>query len=161
MSDKTKENQTIRIRSEFHKYVTRRESLMRGTVNQAGLPDISYAPFVVDEDFNTYIFVSEIVERTRNLLTNGKASLLFIEDEKNCRHIFARRRATIQATAMALNPIEAQSPELKNMFQKKFGDFVNLELAGKSDFHLIKLVPFEASLTKGFGLAFRLTGDRL
>lgn len=161
MNDKYEESQNQRIRREFHKYVTSKQSLMLATVNDVGIPNVSYAPFVIDELFNVYIFISEIVERTRNLMNNGKASLLFIEDEQDSKHIFARRRATLQAKAEVLSSEDAQSPKFKTMFEEKFGDFVNLELAGKSDFHLIKLVPYEGGLTKGFGLAFTLTGKNL
>ncbi|GAB6069037.1 heme utilization protein HutZ [Thiomicrorhabdus hydrogeniphila] len=161
MSDKYEESQNQRIGHEFLKYVTSKQSLMLATVNDQGIPDVSYAPFVVDESFNVYVFISEIVERTRNLISNGKGSLLFIEDEQDAKHIFARRRATMQAKAQLLTPEEAKTPTLKTMFEEKFGDFINLELAGKSDFHLIKLVPYEGGLTKGFGLAFKLTGPKL
>ena len=161
MSDKYEESQNQRIGHEYHKYVTGKQSLMLATVNEQGMPDVSYAPFVIDDLFNVYVFISEIVERTRNLISNGKASLLFIEDEQDAKHIFARRRATMQAKAEVLSADEAQSPKFKQMFEEKFGDFINLELVGKSDFHLIKLVPYEGGLTKGFGLAFKLTGESL
>ena len=159
--DKYEETQAVRIRAEFHKYVTQKQSLMMATVNQASIPDVSYAPFVIDEQFNIYVFVSDIVERTRNLLDNGKVSLLFIEDESACQHIFARKRVTMQANAES---ISAESPELarlQQLFYEKFGEFVNLEIISKSDFHLIRMIPYEAGLTKGFGLAFRLTGEGL
>lgn len=159
--DKYKETQAVRIRAEFKKYVTGKQSLMMATVNQNSVPDVSYAPFVVDDQFNVYVFVSDIVERTRNLIANGKASLLFIEDESDCKHIFARKRVTMQANAESVNSDDSQLPELQQLFHEKFGDFVNLEIISKTDFHLIRMVPFEAGLTKGFGLAFRLTGKGL
>lgn len=161
IDDKFEENQAIRIRAEFKKYITNKESLMMATVNEEGLPDVSYAPFVVDKNFNVYVFISDIVERTRNLINNGKASLLFIEDEADCKHIFARKRVTIQAKASPVNKDDIQFNELQKLFNEKFGEFVNLEIINKSDFHLIRLIPIEAGLTKGFGLAFRLTGQGL
>lgn len=159
--DKYAESQEIRIRAEFKKYVTKKQSLMMATVNEAGFPDVSYAPFVIDDDFNVYVFVSEIVERTRNLLANGKVSLLFIEDETASKHIFARKRVTMQATAKSVASDDPQLPELQQRFHEKFGEFVNLEIISKTDFHLIRMTPFEGGLTKGFGLAFRLTGPGL
>lgn len=159
--DKYEETQAVRIRAEFRKYVTTKQSLMMATVNQDCVPDVSYAPFVVDDDFNVYIFVSDIVERTRNLIANGKASLLFIEDESGCKHIFARKRVTMQAEAVSVKASDQQLPEIQQLFHDKFGEFVNLEIISKSDFHLIKMTPLEAGLTKGFGLAFRLTGKGL
>lgn len=159
--DKYEESQAIRIRAEFKKYITQKQSLMMGTVNQEGIPDVSYAPFIVDEQFNVYVFVSDIVERTRNLIANGKVSLLFIEDESTCKHIFARRRVTMQANAESVSANDPQLPALQQLFHEKFGEFVNLEIISKSDFHLIRMTPFEAGLTKGFGLAFRLTGAGL
>lgn len=159
--DKYQETQAVRIRSEFKKYVTGKQSLMMATVNQDSVPDVSYAPFVVDELFNVYVFVSDIVERTRNLIANGKASLLFIEDESNCKHIFARKRVTMQAKAQTVTVNDPDLSEVQQLFNDKFGDFVDLEIISKSDFHLIRMTPFEAGLTKGFGLAFRLTGEGL
>lgn len=161
LDDKYEESQSARIRAEFKKYITNKQSLMMATVNEEGVPDVSYAPFVVDDNFNVYVFISDIVERTRNLLKNGKASLLFIEDEADCKHIFARKRVTIQAKASSVNKSDSQIHQLQELFEEKFGDFVNLEIISKSDFHLIRLAPIEAGLTKGFGLAFRLTGQGL
>jgi len=161
MCDKYEESQNQRVARDFRKYITERQTVMLATVNEDGTPNVSYAPFVIDELLNVYIFVSEIVERTQNLMSNGKASLLFIEDEQDAKYIFARRRATMQAKAEVLSSEEVNSPKFKAMFEEKFGDFVNLELAGKSDFRLIKLVPYEGGLTKGFGLAFKLTGQNL
>jgi len=161
MQDKFEENQTIRIRHEFKKYITTKQSLMMATVDQNGVPDVSYAPFIMDNDFNLYVFVSDIVKRTRNLVENGKVSLLFIEDESKTKHIFARKRVTVQANAVAVHADDPQIPELQTLFEEKFGEFVNLEIISKSDFKLIRMVPFEGGLTKGFGLAFKLTGDKL
>jgi len=131
------------------------------TLNEQGFPDASYAPFVSDDDFNVYIFVSDIVERTQNLRANGKVSLLFIEDEADAKSIFGRRRCTMRAHAEFVDPSTAQDPAIKALFAEKFGDFVNLDLVGKSDFHLVKMVPFEGGITKGFGLAFKLKGEGL
>jgi len=159
--DKYEVTQAERIRVEFKKYIPGKQSLMMATVNQNNVPDVSYAPFVIDDQFNVFVFVSDIVERTRNLINNGKASLLFIEDESKCKHIFARKRVTMQINAESVSADDPQLPELQQLFHDKFGDFVNLEIISKTDFHLIRMVPFEAGLTKGFGLAFRLTGKGL
>lgn len=161
MSDQFEENQTIRIRHEFKKYVTTKQSLMMATVTNDGIPDVSYAPFIIDDDFNVYVFVSDIVQRTRNLVENGKVSLLFIEDEAKTKHIFARKRVTMQANAAQVSYDDPQIPELQQRFEDKFGEFVNLEIITKSDFRLIRIKPYEGGLTKGFGLAFRLSGDKL
>jgi putative heme iron utilization protein len=160
-NNKFEENQTIRIQHEFKKYITTKQSLMMATVDNDGLPDVSYAPFIMDEDFNVYVFVSDIVKRTQNLLANGRVSLLFVEDEAKAKHIFARKRVTMQANATTVTADDSQIPDLKKLFEDKFGEFVNLEIISKSDFHLIRMKPYEGGLTKGFGLAFKLTGDKL
>lgn len=159
--EKYEESQSRRIRAEFEKYVTSKQSLMIATINENNMPDASYAPFVVDDKFNVFILVSDIVERTRNLIANGKASLLFIEDESSCKHIFARKRVTMQANAKLVQINDSKLQDLQKLFHNKFGEFVNLEIINKSDFHLIEMRPLEASLTKGFGLAYRLTGSKL
>ena len=56
-------------------------TVVLGTVSAENMPNVSYAPFIIDEAKNIYIFVSELSIHTYNLQTNPKASVMLIEDE--------------------------------------------------------------------------------
>lgn len=68
------------------------QSIILSTVSPEGLPDASYAPFVMNERKQLYLFVSGLSAHTRNLLKVPQASVMFIEDEGKTSQIFARCR---------------------------------------------------------------------
>ena len=96
------------VRKEYQAFTSVVESLMLGTIDSEQNPNVSYTPFVIDEDKNIYVFVSGMSAHTQNLHTNGKASVMFVEDERDSKQIFARRRLTYDCTASL---VEKNNPQ--------------------------------------------------
>lgn len=134
-------------------------SVVLATVDSAGYPEVSYAPYVCDEWNNFYIFISCLARHTHNLETNRKASLLFIEAEGLARQIFARRRLTYRCE---VQPIACDtrewSAQLARM-QSRFGAVI-VTLTQLSDFRLFRLMPYEGRYVRGFGQAFQWQRDK-
>ena len=136
------------------------ESLMLATVDSEGNPNVSYTPFVMDEEKNFYVFVSGMSVHTNNLHANGKASAMFVEDEKETKQIFARRRLTYDCTASL---VEKDNPEwalIADKFAERFGDIIDA-LSGLPDFRIFKLTPYKGLFVIGFGAAYRISGENL
>ena len=136
------------------------ESLMLATVDSEGNPNVSYTPFVMDEEKNFYVFVSGMSVHTNNLHANGKASAMFVEDEKETKQIFARRRLTYDCTASL---VEKDNPEwalIADKFAERFGDIIEA-LRSLPDFRFFKLTHYQGLFVIGFGAAYRISGENL
>lgn len=116
-------------------------------------PEISYAPFVRDEEGVFYIFISELAAHTQNLLRNPLASVMFIADEEGSRNLFARERLTFKCEAHEMLSSESHYPLLLDKLEKKFGNVVGM-LRSLPDFHLFCLRPIEGRYVVGFGSAY-------
>jgi len=95
------------IYNEFKDFITGFESVILGTISKDSKPESSYAP-VLQHNNRFYIYVSELSSHTQNLIDVPKASLLFIEPEQEAKHLFARKRATINTD---VNHIERETNE--------------------------------------------------
>lgn len=136
------------------------QSIHLATIAPDGKPEASYAPAVVDDAGNFYVYVSELSAHTGNLLANKKASVLIIEDEAACSTIFARRRVTFACNATEIERRSAEWNEGIERFTEKFGKTMNA-LRDMADFHLIRLQPENARLVIGFGRAYDIQGDTI
>jgi putative heme iron utilization protein len=135
-------------------------SAMLATVDRAGAPDASYAPFVLSESGTFHVFVSLLARHTGNMLDQGVASLMLIEEESSSSNIFARRRLVYQCSAQALARDNEAWPDILALFDERFGKFMET-LKALPDFQLVRLVPQSGSYITGFGKAYRLTGTEL
>ncbi len=148
------------LQQEMRAFRATRLSVVLATTNSEGLADASYAPCLEDAAGHVYIFVSGLARHTRNLLTTGRASVLFIEDEVNAANVFARRRLTLDCSAA---PILRDHPEwtgLLDGFTERQGKMLET-LRGLADFQLFRLTPRSAIYVRGFGQTFRLEGEDL
>lgn len=130
------------------------QSLLMATVNDQGFPEISFAPYIED-DGNFYIFISELAAHTRNLLKNSKASVMFIEDESNAPHSFARKRQTFNCEASRISRDGKSFEILIAKMQERFGNLIET-LRHLSDFHLIELKPLNGQYVAGFGKTYEI-----
>lgn len=90
------------IYNEFNQFIDSHQSVVMATINKAAEPEASYAP-VMRHDGRFYVYISELSNHTFNLMEDPQASLLFIEPENDAKHLFARKRATLKATANTFN----------------------------------------------------------
>jgi len=139
----------------YRQLIDAQQTLLLSTCSTNLQPDISYAPFVRDEQGHFYIFISELAKHTLNLLQNPKASALFIEPEAGCRNLFARARVVFQCRVRAIAPGEPGHDHRLQALENKFGTVVAL-LRTLPDFHLIELTPETGQYVAGFGKAYAI-----
>lgn len=153
-------NQLEKVTCQYQKFTQEFQSIIISTVNEEGMPNGSYTPFIMDELKNIYIYVSGLSTHTQNLNFNPRASVLLIEDEAQTPQIFARRRLNYDCTATL---IERETDEWKNIVYKfavRFGEIIEM-LRGLADFRIFKLTPHSGRFVIGFGQAYHISGDNL
>jgi len=133
-------------------------SVLIATASPQGEPDISYAPFVLDESGRICVYISQLARHTRNLTAQPEASLMFIAPEQESRNLFARQRLILQCKARSVPMEEADSILLQ--MQAQFGKTVEL-LRSLPDFQLFRFDVKNGSFIKGFGQAWSLEGNDL
>ena len=136
------------------------KSVILATVNTDGELESSYAPYVVNENNEYFVFVSALSRHTPNLIKQRQASLMFIEDESKVANIFARRRLTYQCSAEPVNRDSDKWSKAMVIFFDRFGKFVDT-LITLPDFQLFRFVPLEGNYVTGFGKAYTLSGNSL
>ena len=145
------------IANEALEFVFTRRSLELSTVNTAGEPLASYAPFYRDNSGVFYIFVSTLSTHTANL-ANGLASILIVEDEQDSRQIYARVRLCFKCNTERVLPEIGEFREVLGKLKDKHGDVIDT-LSSLSDFRLYKLNPLSGRYVKGFGQAYEINPE--
>jgi hypothetical protein len=143
------------LRHEAHEFQSAFRSVLMATVNQDGVPEASYAPYVMDDDGRYYVFVSGLARHTRDFQETGHVSLQFIENEDVAQNLFARRRLTLLCDVSVIPRTSPVHEEILEHFTQRFGRFVNT-LRGLPDFQLFRLTPRSGLYVCGFGQAFRV-----
>ena len=144
----------------YQKFPEKFRSIMLSTVSGDGIPQASYAPFLMDADKTLYIYVSGLSAHTANLKQTGQASVLFIEDEAATTEIFARRRLTYHCAVAPLPRDTARWQTLIDRFEQRFGSVIGL-MKGLPDFQIFRLEPQSGQFVIGFGAAYRVKTDDL
>ncbi|GAB1545353.1 heme utilization protein HutZ [Scytonema sp. NUACC21] len=139
----------------FQGFTDRFQSVAIATVNTDGMPNASYAPFVMDESKNIYIYVSGLSTHTQNLHAVPKVSVLFIEDESQTKQVFARRRLTFDCTATLVERDSEPWKQIVDNFEARFGDIIQM-LRDLPDFRIFKLMPKTGRFVIGFGAAYEV-----
>ncbi|MGO1246023.1 MAG: heme utilization protein HutZ [Oceanisphaera sp.] len=148
-----------RLEPEIREFRDASQTLVLATVDNAGTPNVSYAPFALLED-GYYILISEMARHTKNLLNNPKISLMMVADEQDSRTLFARKRLTFDARP---ERVTRDTPAWQvgiDALRARFDETVD-GLSQLEDFHLFRLVPLKGLFVKGFGQAFAVSGDDL
>lgn len=145
---------------EYQQFTQEFQSIVISTVNDEGIPNGSYTPFVMDEQRNIYIYVSGLSPHTQNINLNHKVSVLFIEDEAQTPQIFARRRLNYDCTATLIERETQKWLNIVEEFETRFGEIIEM-LRGLADFRVFKLTPHSGRFVIGFGQAYHINGDNL
>lgn len=135
-------------------------SLLMATASPDGEPLASHAPYVTGATGCFYIYISELAAHTANLTRHPRASVLFIEDEHQAGHPFARKRMTYACEAGEIGREEPGFTAIMDQFEDRHGPLMSM-LRGLRDFHLFRLIPEHATYVRGFAQAFRLSGEEL
>ncbi|WP_026732852.1 HugZ family pyridoxamine 5'-phosphate oxidase [Fischerella sp. PCC 9605] len=153
-------NNIEKAQAEYEVFIQKFQSAIISTASNQGIPDASYAPFVMDESKNIYIYVSGLSTHTQNLSVNPHASVMLIEDEAKTEQIFARRRLTFDCTATLIERETDTWQEIVNQFHARFGEIIEV-LSSLLDFRIFKLTPQQGRFVIGFGAAYSISGDNL
>ncbi|AFY57262.1 putative heme iron utilization protein [Rivularia sp. PCC 7116] len=135
-------------------------TVVLGTVSADNMPNVSYAPFVIDEAKNIYVFVSKLSIHAYNLQANPIASLMLIEDENKSKQIFARRRLTYSCKATTVDRNSTEWDCIVNKFEKRFGNIVYI-IHNLPDINIIKFTPYEGLFIMNFGSIYKIKSDDL
>ena len=135
-------------------------TLLMSTVSAEGIPDASYSPFVRMEDDCFYVYVSGLSRHTTNLEATGLVSVLFVEDERDAKQLFVRRRLSFDCRVELIPRDSATWKEVLEHFSRKFGDVIDV-IQPLGDFKLFCIKPETGTYVRGFGRAYRVTGADL
>lgn len=148
------------IQAAYQTFTDQFQSVVICTVSQDGLPNASYAPFVLDDMKNIYIYVSGLSSHTQNLNVKPVASVLFIEDESKTQQMFARRRLSYDCTASLVNSNTATWIQTVSNFESRFGNIIQM-LRDLPDFRIFQLTPTSGRFVVGFGAAYDVDANDL
>lgn len=146
-----------RLEPEIKEFRQERRTLQLATVDADGRPNVSYAPFVQNQD-GYFVLISEIARHARNLQVNPNVSLMMIEDEESSKQLFARKRLTFDAVASVVERDSEQWKQVIAQMTERFGEIID-GLSQLQDFVLFNLTAEKGLFVKGFGQAYQVSGD--
>ncbi|HAS6063748.1 TPA: heme utilization protein HutZ [Vibrio vulnificus] len=148
-----------RLEPEIKEFRQERQTLQLATVDADGRPNVSYAPFVQNQE-GYFVLISKIARHARNLLENPQVSLMMIEDEEGAKQLFARKRLTFDAVASVIGRDTQLWHQVVTQMEERFGEIVS-GLSQLEDFVLFNLKAERGLFVKGFGQAYQVSGDDL
>lgn len=148
-----------RLEPEIKEFRQARRTLQLATVDENGRPNVSYAPYVQNQD-GYFVLISEIARHARNLQVNPSVSIMMIEDEGDSKQLFARKRLTFDAIASVVERDSKQWNLVIAQMKERFGEIID-SLSQLQDFVLFNLKAEQGLFVKGFGQAYQVSGDDL
>ncbi|MCK8062849.1 heme utilization protein HutZ [Vibrio sp. 1CM7H] len=148
-----------RLGPEIKEFRQERRTLQLATVDAEGRPNVSYAPYVQNQE-GYFVLISKIARHARNLLENSNVSLMMIEDEESSKQLFARKRLTFDAVANVVERDTEMWQQVVGQMKERFGEIID-GLSQLEDFVLFNLKPESGLFVKGFGQAYQVSGDDL
>lgn len=148
-----------RLGPEIKEFRQERRTLQLATVDEEGRPNVSYAPFVQNQE-GYFVLISDIARHARNLKANPQVSLMMIEDEESSKQLYARKRLTFDAQASVVERETELWTQVIGQMQERFGRIID-GLSQLQDFSLFNLKAENGLFVKGFGQAYQVSGDDL
>lgn len=148
-----------RLGPEIKEFRQERRTLQLATVDKEGRPNVSYAPFVQNQE-GYFVLISDIARHARNLKANPNVSLMMIEDEESSKQLYARKRLTFDATASVVERESELWTQVIAQMKDRFGEIID-GLSQLQDFSLFNLKAENGLFVKGFGQAYQVSGDDL
>lgn len=148
-----------RLGPEIKEFRQERRTLQLATVDAEARPNVSYAPYVQNQE-GYFVLISKIARHARNLLENPNVSLMMIEDEESSKQLFARKRLTFDAVANVVERDTEMWQQVVGQMKERFGEIID-GLSQLEDFVLFNLKPESGLFVKGFGQAYQVSGDDL
>ncbi|KIP76598.1 HugZ protein [Vibrio harveyi] len=148
-----------RLGPEIKEFRQERRTIQLATVDAEGRPNVSYAPYVQNQE-GYFVLISQIARHARNLLENPNVSLMMIEDEDSSKQLFARKRLTFDAVATVVERDTEMWQQVVGQMRDRFGEIID-GLSQLEDFVLFNLKAEQGLFVKGFGQAYQVSGDDL
>ena len=148
-----------RLGPEIKEFRQERRTLQLATVDEAGRPNVRYAPFVQNQE-GYFVLISDIARHACNLKANPQVSLMMIEDEESSKQLYARKRLTFDAQASVVERETELWTQVIGQMQERFGEIID-GLSQLQDFSLFNLKAENGLFVKGFGQAYQVSGDDL
>jgi heme utilization protein HutZ len=148
-----------RLGPEIKEFRQERRTIQLATVDAEGRPNVSYAPYVQNQE-GYFVLISQIARHARNLLENPNVSLMMIEDEDSSKQLFARKRLTFDAVATVVERDTEMWQQVVGQMKERFGEIID-GLSQLEDFVLFNLKAEQGLFVKGFGQAYQVSGDDL
>ena len=149
-----------KITAEYLTFLAKFSSLQLSTIGKNGRPESSYAPFVVDQNNNFYIYVSARARHNGNLLKDSRAGILAVGGDAAGEDIFARKRVTFECDTEAVERETDDWQEIMLLFDPLATELMEI-LRRLPDFQLMRLRPKSGLFVKGFGKAYEISGARM
>lgn len=149
-----------KITTEYLTFLTKISSLHLSTIGENGQPESSYAPFVIDQNNNFYIYISSLARHTGNMLDDGRAGIMLIEEEEEAENIFARRRVTFECNVELLERETQDWRRIMLLFDQREPKLMET-LRNLMDFQLLRLRAKSGLFVKGFGKTYKISGARM
>ncbi len=134
-------------------------SLMLATMDDAGRPLASYAPFAPLPD-GLGIVVSGLAAHTRHLLTRSAGCVLIVATQEAPDGSYARPRISIDVHARPEAPGSARADGIWSALERRHGQITQV-LRGLPDFTAFTLEPLAARMVLGFAAAAYLDGPQI
>ncbi len=144
----------------YQNFINRFQSVVISTVSKDGIPNASYAPFVMDDSKNIYIYVSGLSTHTQNIHAIPLVSVLFIEDESDTQQIFARQRLSFDCKASLIERDSKLWHLIVDSFAARFPEIIPM-LRDLPDFRVFQLTPSKGRFVIGFGSAYEVDPTNL
>ena len=126
-----------RLGPEIKEFRQERRTIQLATVDAEGRPNVSYAPYVQNQE-GYFVLISQIARHARNLLENPNVSLMMIEDEDSSKQLFARKRLTFDAVATVVERDTEMWQQVVGQMKDRFGEIID-GLSQLEDFVLFNL----------------------
>lgn len=124
-----------------------------------GVPEASHVPFVMNEQGQVYLLISELAKHTQNLRINPVVSLLLLEPENEAINLFALRRLQLECGSEFIESAGERQLGLE-LLSARFGRFIDT-LSALGDFRVVRLTPKGGKFVRGFAQTYYLSGPEL
>ena len=129
------------------------------TMSAKGEPCASYAPLVWVDNC-CFLFLSDLADHTVNLRANPGLGLLLLQSEQATANAFARQRISLRGSAEIISRENPLFSTVLPEFHRRFGEVVSM-IEPLGDFHLFRIRLQSGQFVRGFGQAYRLSGENL
>jgi putative heme iron utilization protein len=129
------------------------------TVDEDGLPGISYVPFaIVGGGFG--IVVSRLAAHSTPLLARRPASVMLVDCETPLSDAYTRARFSIAVSVLPQAVGSSRAGEIWSALERRQGDTIRI-LRELPDFNAVLLEPTGGRLVLGFAAAYDLSGPAI